>query len=53
MKTYRVTYNGYLEDDFESEEDAVNAFLDMLDWDASDHIEVEVWNEEEGEWELT
>ena len=51
MKYYRVTYDPYIEDEYETEVEARQAFLDFMlnatAWDLS----VEIFNEETKKWE--
>lgn len=52
MSHYRITYQGYLEDEFDSKDEALESFIDELhDVHETDiDIQVEVWNGEEWEW---
>lgn len=50
MPYFRVQYEGYIEGDYESQEDAVEAFLEVLEYGDLD-LDVEVFDEETKEWE--
>ena len=52
--TYRVTYEGSIEGDYETEDEAVQAFFECLVEDIGDgrlNIGIEKFNEETEKWE--
>jgi hypothetical protein len=59
MPYYRVTYDGYVEGEYASEEEAKKDLLACLDPDYIDGVgrtrenmlSVETWNPEKGKWE--
>lgn len=50
MPFFRVQYQGYLEGDFDDQQDAVDEFLEELEY-GDLNLNVEQWNDETGEWE--
>lgn len=52
MKTIRVSLDFYMEDEFESDDEAKVQYLQMLQNDITENdLTVTVWNEETEEWE--
>lgn len=51
MSYFRVQFQGYLEDEFDNADEAVEAFFEILDTVDSVSFTVEEWNEELQEWE--
>ena len=51
MSYLRVEYDGYLEDEFEDRDEAIEKFLEMLQDVDKNNITVEEWNQEEYRWE--
>ena len=53
MKYYRVTFNGYLERLCESKEEALNAFLEVIEDECiEDNIDIEVYDEKSETWSM-
>ena len=51
MSYLRIEYSGILEDDYASKEDAIQAFLAVLEAVDENNVTVEEWDEEEHRWE--
>ena len=55
MPYFRITYEGYVEDEFDSEEEAINTFVETVQTDLENedytHVGIEKYNDEKGEWE--
>lgn len=52
MSYFRLSYEGYLEDNFLDRDSAIESFLDILNSADVDDLNVEEWNEETQEWEI-
>ena len=48
----RVSYEYYVEGDYENEEEAIDVFMESIDEMDKDELTVEVFNDETNEWEL-
>jgi hypothetical protein len=54
MGYYRVTYESYLEDEFNTTEEAKKKFIESMQYDLDSEysgIVVEEYNEDKGKWE--
>ena len=57
MAYYRISYDGYVEGDYENEEDAINDFIDIIEngnfygRDLGNQLTIEKYDEENEKWE--